>query len=374
MKPEMSTAVMTDLLSKEGMTAAMKDAAFLGRTLVDGEIVTEYQRIALCNVVSALVDLVNETSARREAAEKPVVPQTLLRELVDVVWQDAKESTEVPDTEWADELIGKVFPAAQALPVVPDERAAGQPYTLRSATFDEIRDTIAEMTGGIPVTWREGLKKGHHEVPFMNFNSLGRIVDKFRASTFNHEGDLLIQPYLVPDEAFYEKREEKRRDGTLNPIGVTTSVGWNACRDAMLQPGNSEQANVPTVSFYRDGIVAAAQLVEKKREVYDSEHGLHDPDTGTFEFGNDAQLEYSETLRDIEEGIRALHPNAIANSPVIPEGWALVPVTADAEMVDAAIVCGVTRGMDGALYVKYDDIYAAMIAAAPQLERKDGEA
>ncbi len=52
----------------------------------------------------------------------PVVPKTLLRELVDVVWQEAKESTEVPSTKWADELIGKVFPSAQVLPVVLDER------------------------------------------------------------------------------------------------------------------------------------------------------------------------------------------------------------------------------------------------------------
>lgn len=54
------------------------------------------------------------------------------------------------------------------------------------------------------------------------------------------------------------------------------------------------------------------------------------------------------------------------------EGWALVPVTANSEMMAAAIACGVTRGTDGALYVKYDDIYAAMIAAVPQL-RKDGD-
>ena len=46
------------------------------------------------------------------AAPLPVVPQTLLRELVDVVWQEAKESTEVPSTKWADELIGKVFSSA----------------------------------------------------------------------------------------------------------------------------------------------------------------------------------------------------------------------------------------------------------------------
>lgn len=35
--------------------------------------------------------------------------QHKLRELVDLVWNTATESTEVPSTEWADELITKVF-------------------------------------------------------------------------------------------------------------------------------------------------------------------------------------------------------------------------------------------------------------------------
>lgn len=44
----------------------------------------------------------------------PLAPQTdrkLLRELVDVVWNDATESTEVPTTQRADELISKVLDA-----------------------------------------------------------------------------------------------------------------------------------------------------------------------------------------------------------------------------------------------------------------------
>ncbi|MEI7407934.1 hypothetical protein [Pectobacterium aroidearum] len=154
----------------------------------------------------------------------PVVPQTLLRELVDVVWQDAKESTEVPSTEWADELIGRVFPAAQTLPVVPDE----------------------------------------------------------------------VTEFTKPNSS-YEWRK-----------------GYNACRAAMLQSGNPVWIGI-----------------------------------------------------DWAKGC--------GPTPAL-EGWALVPVTADSEMMAAAIACGVTRGTDGALYVKYDDIYAAMIAAAPQLERKDGDA
>ncbi|VTN08322.1 Uncharacterised protein [Raoultella terrigena] len=73
----------------------------------------------------------------------------------------------------------------------------------------------------------------------------------------------------------------------------------------------------PVVTFYRDGIEAAAKWIDQQREAYDSEHGRHDPDTGSFEFGNDAQREYSSTLEELAEGIRALHPND-GNSPVIP--------------------------------------------------------
>ncbi|HIB8910274.1 MULTISPECIES: hypothetical protein [Citrobacter] len=72
----------------------------------------------------------------------------------------------------------------------------------------------------------------------------------------------------------------------------------------------SEPDKLRTVSFYRDGIEAAANWVDQQRESYDSEHGRQDDETGSFEFGNDAQREYSDTLAEIAEGIRALHPNA----------------------------------------------------------------
>ncbi|MCZ0063369.1 hypothetical protein [Klebsiella michiganensis] len=75
----------------------------------------------------------------------------------------------------------------------------------------------------------------------------------------------------------------------------------------------------PVVTFYRDGIEAAAKWIDQQREAYVREHGWSDPDTGAFEFGNDAQRGYSSTLEELAEGIRALHPNA-GNSPIIPEG------------------------------------------------------
>lgn len=80
----------------------------------------------------------------------------------------------------------------------------------------------------------------------------------------------------------------------------------------------------PTISFYRDGIIAAAKWVESQREAYDNEHGQHDSDTGSFEFGNDAQLEYSTTLLEIAEGIRSLHPASaqpVSEPYKLPRDW-----------------------------------------------------
>lgn len=132
----------------------------------------------------------------------------------------------------------------------------------------------------------------------------------------------------------------------------------------------------PVVTFYRDGIEAAAKWVDKLRETYDSEHGWSDPDTGVFEFGNDAQREYSSTLEELAEGIRALHPNA-GNYPVIgidmasgtgrsvevryvaPPGYVMVPKEPTAEMLAAAKEWfGLTATDEG--------VYEKMLEAAPQ--------
>ena len=74
-----------------------------------------------------------------------------------------------------------------------------------------------------------------------------------------------------------------------------------------VQPLGVCSASQPS---YRDGIEAAAKWIDKQREAFDNEHGQHDPDTGTFEFGNDTQLEHSSILAELSEGIRALQPAA----------------------------------------------------------------
>ncbi|MDU3683031.1 MAG: DUF550 domain-containing protein [Klebsiella pneumoniae] len=102
-------------------------------------------------------------------------------------------------------------------------------------------------------------------------------------------------------------------------------------RDAVIvTPLYPHAQPAPVITFYRDGIEAAAKWIDQQREAYDSKHVWSDPDTGTFEFGNDAQRDYSSTLEELAEGIRALHPNA-GNSPVIPDDYAMVPMRLTAE-------------------------------------------
>lgn len=159
-------------------------------------------------------------------------------------------------------------------------------------SFDALRDAVAEVSGGPAMEWSD-IYKGHQAVPFINFNSLARIVDKFRDSLA-----------------------------------------------------------APTVTFFRDGIEAAAAWVDQQRDSYDTEHGRHDPDTGAFEFGNDAQRDYSATLEEIAEGIRALHPNTAPPAPVVPDEKPM-PNPLKMYAVDAVAAIAEVRG--------WNDCRAAML-------------
>jgi hypothetical protein len=80
--------------------------------------------------------------------------------------------------------------------------------------------------------------------------------------------------------------------------------------DALNQEPPSVSQLAPVVSFFRDGIEAAAKWIDQQRESFDNDHGRYDLSTGTFEFGNEAQADYSNTLAELAEGVRVLHPNA----------------------------------------------------------------
>ncbi|WP_227728386.1 hypothetical protein [Yersinia proxima] len=73
-----------------------------------------------------------------------------------------------------------------------------------------------------------------------------------------------------------------------------------------------------------------------------------------------------ELLRDCQKPIVATPQ---LNSPEIPEGWKLTPINPTAEMMAAAMECDdVVYDLDDdtIFCVQFDNIYAAMIAAAPE--------
>ncbi len=117
--------------------------------------------------------------------------------------------------------------------------------------------------------------------------------------------------------------DEQITQAMIEKLAVNKQREWPEPKDGEPRLHIKEQP-APVVTFYRDGIEAAAKWIDQQREAYDSEHGRHDMGTGFFEFGNDAQREYSSTLEELAEGIRALHPNA-GNSPVIQDGYVMVP-------------------------------------------------
>lgn len=89
-------------------------------------------------------------------------------------------------------------------------------------SFDALRDAAAEVSGGPAMEWSD-IYKGHQSVPFINFNPLARIVDKFRSAP--------PAPVSVPDAMDYQ-------GGVC--CEVSYADGWNACREAML---NQEKGN-----------------------------------------------------------------------------------------------------------------------------------
>ncbi|MEI7410114.1 hypothetical protein [Pectobacterium aroidearum] len=143
----------------EGLQSALADAQ--AENILLKERLAAYDRaskepVASCSVTDGRMDIdgfgeyahtLNDgTHALFTAPPLPVVPQTLLRELVDVVWQEAKESTEVPSTKWADELIGKVFPAVTMQDAVAWRWFDGRGYnstTDKSQADELVKDGVA---------------------------------------------------------------------------------------------------------------------------------------------------------------------------------------------------------------------------------------
>lgn len=128
--------------------------------------------------------------------------------------------------------------------------------------------------------------------------------------------------------------------------------GWNAYRAAMLQAepvSNSDELPLDYLQGHKDGLEWAAQLAEANH-----------PQTGDWLYDDPIDL-----ARAIRKGPDMPTVQG-GNSPVIPDGWVMVPVELTPDMRAA---------WDSAPYTDDDDndmqaAYRAMIAAAPQWKVK----
>lgn len=198
-----------------------------------------------------------------------------------------------------------------------------------------------------PAPDREQIRNEHAEWSQSTFGSVGPIgplkhLSKEALEAAAEPGDLSewadMQFLLWDAQRRAGITDEQITQAMTEKLAVNKQREWPEPKEGEPRLHIKEQP-APVVTFYRDGIEAAAKWIDKQREAYDSEHGWSDPDTGAFEFGNDAQRGYSSTLEELAEGIRALHPNA-GNSPAIPEGYVIVPMRLTAENGAKGVLSG----------------------------------
>ncbi|CQJ66253.1 Uncharacterised protein [Yersinia enterocolitica] len=60
-------------------------------------------------------------------------------------------------------------------------------------SFDELADRVQFVTGGIRMSFDPLNCKGHQIVPFMNFNSLSRIVEMYRPTETYHLAGFTVE-------------------------------------------------------------------------------------------------------------------------------------------------------------------------------------
>lgn len=137
--------------------------------------------------------------------------------------------------------------------------------------------------------------------------------------------------------------------------------GWNACRAAMLQGAE------PVSQTYE-----LPELIEGMEVSIDV--STCDADAGNRYFGTVTEVSELDTAKN---GyillVQDAEPNfkTAGNSPVIPDGYALVPVEPTDEMIVAAMDSDdvtYNESDDTVFYVHHREIYKAMLAVAPKPE------
>ena len=128
------------------------------------------------------------------------------------------------------------------------------------------------------------------------------------------------------------------------------AVGWNAYRAAMLQAepvSNSDELPLDYLQGHKDGLEWAAQLAEANH-----------PQTGDWLY--DDQIDLARAIRKGPD-MPTVHGG---NSPVIPDGWKLVPIDPTKDMLRAG------QSVVG-FWLNTVHCYSKMLAAAPAAPKQE---
>ena len=192
----------------------------------------------------------------------------------------------------------------------------------------------------------------------LDYLKSGSDADVWPASR-TEMGDVILYrsappaPVSVPDEANPENIEILA--STLAPCGVTyqwdrdecnaAADSWNACRAAMLQGAE------PVTTAYK--LPANTPCKDAPEHIWLQTAGVW-PENGEF-----SELTWCSDNQHTDDTLYVRADVVAGNSPVIPDGWVLVPVEPTHEMLEA-----------GDEQFGTYDVYRRMIAAAPQQEVK----
>ncbi|EQA6230785.1 MULTISPECIES: hypothetical protein [Enterobacter] len=231
----------------------------------------------------------------------------------------------------------------------------------------------AEVVGYVDAEYAELLKSGHIESCSVYVEPGDGCITVFTAQP---------EPVSVPDEATPENIEILA--STFAPRGVTyqwdrdecnaAADSWNACRAAMLQGGDTElhsKAAIHDALCAKYNVESLADFVEWQRNHIAELEAAPPAPVGEGETAVMPDYPgYVMTQREFFQAGKKAGLTEAGNAPVIPDGYALVPIEPTAHMQSAA--AGAIRFETTPINKLWtgNAVYKAMLAAAPKQEDK----
>lgn len=261
--------------------------------------------------------------------------------------------------EWLQQKISDMEAARDEIPFGLDEDDSNTLAALRIA----LASLEAEESGRNPVlayadSYRDMAKQGVESIPVWSvITDLERNIAPLYSAP---PAPVSVPAAMEIDDDFDSAFEHGK------------AVGWNAYRAAMLQAepvSNSDELPLDYLQGHKDGLEWAAQLAEANHPqtgdwLYDDQIDLarairKGPDMPTAQAGN-----HTEQHLDMVDHSGDANKMVAGNSPVIPDGWKLVPIDPTKDMLRAG------QSVVG-FWLNTVHCYSKMLAAAPAAPKQE---